>query len=298
MRVHPALHTGSHGGDREPQPDHLRRQRLHALAGLRTRGRRRAASGARAPRRPSGTARPSHLTLLVGIAPADDDEHGVAVGRIDDIGPRSALTSLRRIRAMNSSPAIAVSIGPPWRVLASSRIRGILEFRRPQDVVVLATSSDQQRARVARQRQGASLRSPPRCRGAYGLDPGSAHACPDWLLSDDAQILTLHVVVDDVLRRTRFPALIDKSDLAGLDAAPAPTRRMAGGEHGREVREPERPRLVARRSPADRRYPTSARAVRSPAGVGCPASFARKHAAATAIELHDAARPASCSSAR
>ena len=30
----------------------------------------------------------------------------------------------------------------------------------------------------------------PRCRGAYGLDPGSAHARPDWLLSDDAQILT------------------------------------------------------------------------------------------------------------
>ena len=52
------------------------------------------------------------------------------------------------------------------------------------------------------------------------------------------------------------------------------------------------------RSPAVRRYPASTRAVRSPAGVGCPASFARKHAAATAIEALEEARPASCSSAR
>ena len=45
-------------------------------------------------------------------------------------------------------------------------------------------------------------------------------------------------------------------------------------------------------------YPASTRAVRSLAGTGCPASFARKHAAATAIEALDEARPASCSSAR
>ena len=56
--------------------------------------------------------------------------------------------------------------------------------------------------------------------------------------------------------------------------------------------------VLAPRSPAVRRYPASTRAVRSPAGVGCPASFARKHAAATAIKALDEARPASCSSAR
>ena len=49
------------------------------------------------------------------------------------------------------------------------------------------------------------------------------------------------------------------------------------------------------RSPAVRRYPASTRAVRSPAGVGSPASFARKHAAATAIDALEAARPASLS---
>ena len=36
----------------------------------------------------------------------------------------------------------------------------------------------------------------------------------------------------------------------------------------------------------------------SPAGLGCPASFARKRAAATVIEALEGARPASCSSAR
>ena len=34
--------------------------------------------------------------------------------------------------------------------------------------------------------------------------------------------------------------------------------------------------------------------MRSPAGLGSPASFARKHAAATAIDALAAARPASC----
>ena len=46
-----------------------------------------------------------------------------------------------------------------------------------------------------------------------------------------------------------------------------------------------------------RRYPPSARAVRS-AKAGCPAIFARKHAAATAIDALDEACPASCTSAR
>ena len=34
-----------------------------------------------------------------------------------------------------------------------------------------------------------------------------------------------------------------KGDLVGLDAAAAPARPVAGGEHGRQVRDPERPRL-------------------------------------------------------
>ena len=77
-----------------------------------------------------------------------------------------------------------------------------------------------------------------------------------------------------------------------------PRRRgpVAGGEHGRQVRAPERPRLaapaIAGRPPVPRQAPAP---VRSPAGAGCPASFARKHAAATAIEALDDARPTSCS---
>ena len=47
-----------------------------------------------------------------------------------------------------------------------------------------------------------------------------------------------------------------KSDLLGLDAAPAPPRTVAGGEHGRQVCGPKWPRLAS----------TSRRAV----GVGRP----------------------------
>ena len=73
-----------------------------------------------------------------------------------------------------------------------------------------------------------------------------------------------------------------EGDLAGLDAAAATARPVAGGEDDGEVRRPERPRLpppaVAGGPPVAGRTP----AVRSPAaGLRAPARRARKHAAAT-----------------
>ena len=47
VRGHPALEAGSHGGGREPQPHHLRRQRHHPVARLRIRGGAQRAKGAR-----------------------------------------------------------------------------------------------------------------------------------------------------------------------------------------------------------------------------------------------------------
>ena len=71
---------------------------------------------------------------------------------------------------------------PPDHVmLASSRIRRILKFRRPQDVVVPPASSDEQRARVLTGVKALRF-APPPLRGASGPDAGSAHARPDWLL--------------------------------------------------------------------------------------------------------------------
>ena len=69
----------------------------------------------------------------------------------------------------------------PETVLASSRIRRILKFRRPQDVVVPPASSDEQRARVLTGVKALRF-APPPLRGASGPDAGSAHARPDWLL--------------------------------------------------------------------------------------------------------------------
>ena len=66
-------------------------------------------------------------------------------------------------------------------VLASSRVRRILEFRRPQNVVVPPASSDEQRARVLTGVKALRF-APPPLRGASGPDAGSAHARPDWLL--------------------------------------------------------------------------------------------------------------------
>ena len=74
------------------------------------------------------------------------------------------------------------------------------------------------------------------------------------------------------------------------ESAPAASRRADSVLHDRCS--------IRLGSPAIRRYPASTRALRSPAGLGWSASFARKHAAATAIETLEEARPASCSSAR
>ena len=69
-------------------------------------------------------------------------------------------------------------------------------------------SSDRQRARVL---AGVKARrsAPPRLRGAHGLDAGSAHARPDWLLPTMPNPDPLHVVVDELSRMTPFPVTVD-----------------------------------------------------------------------------------------
>ena len=88
MRGDPALYASSPRRRRETQPDHLRRQRHHAVARLRARGSPQRAEGARhaALHEPHVV----HIALGVGLAPAHGDEHTVAVGRIDDVGPDAA----------------------------------------------------------------------------------------------------------------------------------------------------------------------------------------------------------------
>ena len=89
---------------------------------------------------------------------------------------------------------------------------------------------------------------------------------------------------------------------APVQGRPGRTRRRfragaAGGKVASTAARSETPngRACPRlRLEAVRRYPASTRAVRSPPGVGCPASFARKYAAATAIEALEEARPARC----
>jgi len=68
--------------------------------------------------------------------------------------------SLAGVTQMTVAAAIGVT-----QVLASSRICGILEFSRPQDVVVLAASSDQQRARVLASVKARRFAPPPLSRG-------------------------------------------------------------------------------------------------------------------------------------
>jgi len=54
-----------------------------------------------------------HVALLVRLAAAHGDEHGVAVGRIDDVGPAQGhAPRCAAIPAMNSSPAITASAPP------------------------------------------------------------------------------------------------------------------------------------------------------------------------------------------
>ena len=71
-----------------------------------------------------------------------------------------------------------------------SRPRGTGQFRTRVDPKMLwwpghrPTHSFGVRGAVVKARRSA----PPPLRGALGLDDGSAHACPDWLLSDDAQL--------------------------------------------------------------------------------------------------------------
>ena len=94
-----------------------------------------------------------------------------------------------------------------------SRARATAEFWTRVDRKMLwspAASSDRQRARVlacVKARRSA----PPPLRGAQGLDPGSAHARPDWLLPTMPNPDPLHVVVDELSRMTPFRATVDRS---------------------------------------------------------------------------------------
>ena len=119
----PALDASGLRSGGEPQPDHLRRQRHHPVARLRARGLP-VASGGRARRRPSRTARrsprPPDLSCC-GARVTSTPSPSVAS---TTSAQRSALTSLRRIPAMNSSPAIAASRRPRSMLRGTPRPRG------------------------------------------------------------------------------------------------------------------------------------------------------------------------------
>ena len=68
-------------------------------------------------------------------------------------------------------------------------------------------SSDRQRARVLASFK-ARRSAPPPLR-AHGLDAGSAHARPDWLLPTMPNPDPLHVVVDELSRMTPFRVTVD-----------------------------------------------------------------------------------------
>ena len=94
-------------------------------------------------------------------------------------------------------------------MLSISRFRPILDFGRPQDVVVADGTVEAQRARVLAAVKTRRSAPPPR-RGAEGLDGSSAHARPDGLLHDGASDpAPLHVVVDDLSRFRQFLAPVD-----------------------------------------------------------------------------------------
>ena len=84
MGCHP-LDAGGPGRRLEPQPHHLRRERHDAVRRRRVRG------GPQGPDRAGDAAlhEPDvrRLALLVRLAPADGDQHPVAVGRVGDVGP-------------------------------------------------------------------------------------------------------------------------------------------------------------------------------------------------------------------
>ena len=75
----------------------------------------------------------------------------------------------------------ALNLPPERYLLPSARNRQKLDSGRPQDVVVAGGIVNPTACACAHRRQGASLRSAPAPR-ADGLDAGSAHARPDWLL--------------------------------------------------------------------------------------------------------------------
>ena len=118
VRGHSALDAGGLRCGREPQPDHLGRQRHHAVTGLRTRGAARSVRRARTT--PSLTNRtsvisPSWFVLLRRTVMSMPSPSVVSTTSAQ----HSALTSLRRIPAMNSSPAITASRRPRSRATSS-----------------------------------------------------------------------------------------------------------------------------------------------------------------------------------
>ena len=86
VRGDPALDAGGLCRRREPQLDHLRRQRNHAVARLRDSWRH-VACGGRAPRRPSRTGCRSRRPPGSSCCDTHGDQHAVPVSRLDDVGP-------------------------------------------------------------------------------------------------------------------------------------------------------------------------------------------------------------------
>ena len=74
-------------------------------------------------------------------------------------------------------------------------------------------------------------------------DPVAVARIDDVGPAKGAQLATPHPSHKQQPRDYRIETPALEGDLIGLDAPAAPPWPMAGGEHGREVRDPERPRL-------------------------------------------------------
>ena len=95
-----------------------------------------------------------------------------------------------------------------------------------------AASSSQQRARVLTDVKARRF-APPPLRGADGLDVGSAHARPDWLLPTMPTHTPLHVVVAVLSRMTPFPATVDTRAGARRRRDPRSRTRTDGNRSSR-----------------------------------------------------------------
>ena len=139
--------------------------------------------------RPFALTWPAHLRRTAGpVARAGTEGPRRLNRKTAPVGGHPLRVGFRPLPHTTRTRATSLLVGEEFvGLFATARNRPIPNSCRPQDVVVAGASSDPQLRRVLAVVK-ARRSAPPPLRGALGLDDGSAHACPDWLLSDDAQL--------------------------------------------------------------------------------------------------------------